>query len=187
MAAAAAVQELKDLTFKIQPAILFLMETRAPLERAENMRRNLKFEHMHCIEANGLSGGLCLFWKANMEINVIRSCQNYIHTTITDKDNNLMWQATFIYANPNYSIRRHFWNRLLSLNPNLNNPWLCLGDFNEVLEQHEKDGLREQSRNRMENFKEFLDEASLMDIHLKGCRFTWLNNPRQGRVTKEKN
>ncbi|KAJ1397765.1 Endonuclease/exonuclease/phosphatase superfamily [Sesbania bispinosa] len=38
----------------------------------------------------------------------------------------------------------------------------------------------------MEKFREFVDEAGLMDFDLKGSSFTWFSNPRQGVIIKEK-
>lgn len=38
----------------------------------------------------------------------------------------------------------------------------------------------------MENFCHFINSASLMDMDLKGYKFTWVSNPRNGFVTREK-
>lgn len=39
---------------------------------------------------------------------------------------------------------------------------------------------------KMVLFRQFISNCSLMDMELKGCRFTWVSNPRDGLVTKEK-
>ncbi|KAJ1436308.1 Endonuclease/exonuclease/phosphatase superfamily [Sesbania bispinosa] len=38
----------------------------------------------------------------------------------------------------------------------------------------------------MELFRLFLNDTGLMDMDLKGCKFTWFSNPRNGFVTKER-
>ncbi|KAJ1382120.1 Endonuclease/exonuclease/phosphatase superfamily [Sesbania bispinosa] len=52
-------------------------------------------------------------------------------------------------------------------------PWIILGDFNELLYQHEKDGIHPQQQSRMNLFRQFVSDVGLMDLELKGCRFTW--------------
>lgn len=186
MAAPATIRELKDLCRKFQPAILFLMETIAHLERVDRTKSTLRFPNMHCVEANGTSGGLCLYWKDSMDIIIKQSSQNFIHTEIYDKEADLSWCCTFVYAHPNFSQRKLFWPQILSLKPFGSYPWCCMGDFNEILAHHEKEGLREHSESRIQLFRDLLDSSDLMDMALKGCKFTWCSNPRQGQVTKEK-
>lgn len=68
----------------------------------------------------------------------------------------------------------------------LRTPWLCMGDFNEMISQEEKEGTRPVDIRRMELFRNFLNVTKLMDTDLKGCNFTWVSNPRDGVITKEK-
>src|ERR1044072_7911476 len=121
-----------------------------------------------------------------MEVEILDSNQNFIHTHIEDKINEQAWFCTFVYANPNFSQRRHLWSRLLTLYTSLNAPWCLCGDFNEVLSQFEKDGIRPQQRIRLDLVRDFLDDAELVDLELKGNRFTWISNPRQGHYTRER-
>lgn len=186
MAAAATVRELKNLCRAHQPSILFLMETRANEERVSRTRRMLKFTHVFWVEPMGLSGGLGLFWNDSVNIQVLYSSPNVIHTTVTFNDIGVWYDCSFVYGNPNYQLRRTFWQRLLGLQNDISRPWCCIGDCNEILNQHEKDGLRSQLRGRMDNFRQFVNQAGLMDMDLKGCKFTWVSNPRNGFVTREK-
>lgn len=50
----------------------------------------------------------------------------------------------------------------------------------------EKDGMRPVDQGRMDRFRDFLNSSELMDVDLKGCKYTWVSNPRGGFVTKEK-
>lgn len=50
----------------------------------------------------------------------------------------------------------------------------------------EKQGLRVQQSVRRNLFRDFLNSTGLMDVDLKGCKFTWMSNPRGGVVTREK-
>lgn len=38
----------------------------------------------------------------------------------------------------------------------------------------------------MQNFRSFLNSTGLMDLDLKGCKYAWVSNPRDGFLTREK-
>lgn len=46
--------------------------------------------------------------------------------------------------------------------------------------------MRVQQSVRRNLFRDFLNSTGLMDVDLKGCKFTWMSNPRGGVVTREK-
>ena len=186
LAAASTVQELKDLCKRVKPAIVFLMETRAKEAKVEHMRRKLLFDKVFCVEPEGLSGGLCLFWKKEVEVEIIEATKNFIHTFCRSKDDGAGWDSTFIYGNPRFSERRFLWEAIKLLHWEQGSPWMCFGDFNEIAHQEEKIGLRPHSQHKIELFREFMQETRLMDMEVKGCRFTWMSNPRNGFMTKER-
>lgn len=186
LAATTTTRELRDICRSHKPEIVFLMETRAPKERIVRYRRMLKFQHDFSVEPRGFSGGLCLLWTRNVEIQVISSSLNFIHVNVFLLESKDVFECTFVYGNPIFQQRRNLWDKILALLTNRNSPWCCLGDFNEMLSNHDKDGARPLQQNRVDLFRSFLDRAGLMDLELKGCRFTWHSNPRNGVVTKEK-
>lgn len=55
-------------------------------------------------------------------------------------------------------------------------PWLCAGDFNEILFAHEKEGGREKSQLCMDRFRETLTLCQLHDLGYEGDVFTWWNH-----------
>ncbi|KAJ1426339.1 Zinc finger, CCHC-type [Sesbania bispinosa] len=81
---------------------------------------------------------------------------------------------------------QNLWDTLQPLHLISTHPWCCMGDFNEVLSQAEKVGLRPSNTAGINLFRNFLDQSDLMDLELKGCKFTWTSNPRDDFVTREK-
>lgn len=146
----------------------------------------LQFKHVFWVNPRGLSGGLGLFWNDNVNVQVMYSSLNVIQTCVTINERDECFDCSFVYGDPVYHHRRMFWTFLLGIQNDLNRPWCCIGDFNDILRQHEKEGLRRQRRGRMENFCNFVNQGGLMDMDLKGCKFTWVSNPRDGVVTREK-
>ncbi|RYQ82931.1 hypothetical protein Ahy_B10g101521 [Arachis hypogaea] len=185
IAAASTVSELHNLCKKVKPLIVFLMETRANQDRMNRIRRRLNFDKSFCVEPRGLSGGLCLLRKSNTNINVYEWCDNYIKASI-NINNGMNWQGVFVYGNPVFQKRRRLWQELTVNNRSREEPQAFLGDFNDILSQDEKVGLHPQPRIYLNTFKRFVDENLLMDIDLKGSRYTWYSNPRNNLITRER-
>lgn len=179
-------RELKDLTLRHKPTIVFLMETRARGNRIQQLAYNLKYKSYFYVEPEGLSGGLCLMWNMEVEIEIDNYSKNFIHTTITHKKEANFWDCTFIYGEPSPSRRHNLWSQIARLHWRPGSPWICLGDFNETLHSHEKVGLRPSQPWRLQRFNDFVHGSNLVDMNLKGCSFTWMSNPRNGFITREK-
>ncbi|XP_039170213.1 uncharacterized protein LOC120294277 [Eucalyptus grandis] len=65
-------------------------------------------------------------------------------------------------------------------------PWLCLGDFNEILNHWEKEGKYRAENYRLTAFRDFVNQCSLMDLDCKGCSFTWSNRREGENLVKER-
>ena len=65
------------------------------------------------------------------------------------------------------------WDSLRNLNYNQQIPWLCVGDFNELLRQEEKLGGAVQNHGQMQQFRDVVDECGFIDLGFVGTNFTW--------------
>lgn len=65
-------------------------------------------------------------------------------------------------------------------------PWLCLGDFNEILSSEEKQGRILRSLRLMEEFRSVLLHCELIDLGFNGNRFTWRNGRRGDAYVQER-
>uniref|UniRef100_A0A2N9EJD0 DUF4283 domain-containing protein n=1 Tax=Fagus sylvatica TaxID=28930 RepID=A0A2N9EJD0_FAGSY len=70
---ASTVRVLKILNRECSPDILFLAETKASVQRIDTIKESLGFVECFCVEANGSAGGLALFWKKGVELEVVHS------------------------------------------------------------------------------------------------------------------
>lgn len=85
LAATATMNELRELCKLYQPALIFLMETRAPRKRISKLQRTLRFHSSYCVESQGLSGGLCVLWTDQVNVQILQESQNYIHMALCFK------------------------------------------------------------------------------------------------------
>lgn len=60
--------------------------------------------------------------------------------------------------------------------------WMIFGDFNEIIYQHEKEGVLERSVYAMAAFQDVVTDCRLLDLGYNGPAFTWRNGRAQGSV-----
>jgi hypothetical protein len=64
----------------------------------------------------------------------------YIDVEVVE-DNGSRWRFTGIYGESKTSEKDNTWKLLRTLSAQSNLPWLCMGDFNEILFDYEKEGV----------------------------------------------
>ena len=52
-------------------------------------------------------------------------------------------------------------------------PWLCIGDFNEILRPEEQHGPNERDSSQIDAFREAIDICGLADLGYRGLDWTW--------------
>ena len=117
---------------------------------------------------------------------MVATCRNSIHTFCRDKEEGHSWESTFAYGNLKFNERKFLWSKLELLCLDGTCSWMCIRDFNGIANQDEKIGLKPYHQHKINLFHDFLNNTSLMDMEVKGCRFTWASNPRNGVIIREK-
>ncbi|KAM2227525.1 hypothetical protein ACFXTI_014320 [Malus domestica] len=97
---ASTVDALRDLIRINKPSIVFLSETKARSNGIETLRRSMGYQHGFFVEAIGQSGGLCLWWKEALEVQIIFSSANAIDTCVQDCVSGSVIRLTWIYGPP---------------------------------------------------------------------------------------
>jgi hypothetical protein len=127
--------------------------------------------------SNGRSGGLIVFWKKEIKIELIFSAPKYIDVRVIESTNKV-WRLTGIYGEPRWEDKFKTWDKLRELNQTNNLPWLVLGDFNEILFSSEKEGGNPRPQGYMDAFRDALMDCGLEDLGFSGDAFTW----KRGRI-----
>jgi hypothetical protein len=63
-------------------------------------------------------------------------------------------------------------------------PWAIIGDLNEILYSHEKDGGNPRPTGYMEAFRDVLADCNLEDLEFTGDPFTWKREPMRERLDR---
>ena len=93
-----------------------------------------------------------------------------------EEANARVWRFTGVYGESQGDKKFRTWEMLKGLSTPSYGPWMCAGDFNEILYNHEKEGGRSRPQSYMDQFREALEACELQDLGFFGDVFTWRNN-----------
>ena len=136
-----AVNVLSHLMREKAPKILFLMETKQLVNEMRQIQSDLPYGCMFVVPNVCWSGGLALLWKEEVDLHIQTYSPHHIDALIHN-GNDPTWRLTGFYGWPEEQNKHESWRLLKHLHSRLPDPWLCCGDFNEILHSGEKQGSR---------------------------------------------
>ncbi|KAJ6397264.1 hypothetical protein OIU84_020266 [Salix udensis] len=88
-------------------------------------------------------------------------------------------KLTFIYGHNNPSDRKPLWDYIVRTSPLYSNcPWILMGDFNAVLQPHNRSGGDSRWLGHHNDFHNATHQAQLFTLPFTGMSFTWTNGQR---------
>lgn len=127
------------------------------------------------VPAVGRFGGLALLWDTELSAKILYVDSWIVHVCFQFVNARSSFLYTGVYASNDVSTRRLQWFVIDALKPINNDPWICRGDFNNILKQSEKRGGRAYPYNVMNDFHNMIDGCNLMEMGFVGSPFTWCN------------
>ena len=147
------------------------METKQQDEYIAKAFEWMGYAHSFIVPPIGLSGGLALFWKKEVDVEILESAANFIDTQIKYK--NSQAHITFIYGAPQVENRSVFWDRITLLGVGRSSAWLLTGDFNDILDNSEKKGGPLRWEGSFLAFRSFVSQNGLWDLNHSGNSLSW--------------
>lgn len=173
----ATVQWIKELHQQASLDIIFLMETKNPNNFVLKELEFLSADHSFIVPLERPnSGGLALFWKQDINLQILSSSNNVIDTIVTHKGSSFF--ATLVYGEPEVSNRNFFWDALIDISLSRNSAWILAGDFNEIVDNSEKSGGPKWAEGTFGAFRNFLSSCDLFDLKHAGNSLSWRGRRR---------
>lgn len=150
----------------------------------EGLTATLGFEGGFAVASSGRSGGLSLFWRHGLNVRVKNFSRYHIDAWVAEQGRE-DWRLTCVYGEANRSLRQNTWNTMMRLRSESTLPWICIGDFNEILRSEEQFGPNERDSSQIAGFREAVDVCGLNDLGYIGLDWTFkrkINNNQFCRV-----
>jgi hypothetical protein len=172
---APTARSLKALVRDEGPDVLFLAETKVSSPRLEKLKVGMGFSNFFCVDSEGKAGGLAIFWKLGVELEVVFSNSHIIAALVYSDPPDNVWLLLAVYGPPYFSKRKKFWNLMEDLISRFDGSWLMIGDLNSVSKCSEKKGRSSSAINSSRSFHHFVSEVGAIDLGFSGPKFTWTN------------
>ena len=140
----------------------------------KKIQTDLRYDNMLAIPCIHRASGLAMLWKEEITLHIQTYSQNHIDNYIMIDPNN-PWRFTSFYGRPEEHYMHESQNYLKHLHTRDSLPWVCLGDFNKILNSTEKQGRFPKSHRLMEAFRSTLLHCGLIDLGYRSNIFTWRN------------
>ena len=133
----------------------------------------IKFDGAFCVPRRGTGGGLAVLWLAKLDVKLTTYSRNHIDAKIVDKEKGKGFRLTGFYGNLETHKRKESWALLKHLSHLSSSPWLCMGDFNEILDNNERLGSGYRPEWQIRDFREAVVHCGLHDLGYVGNTYTW--------------
>ena len=172
-----------DLVEWHSPILMVITKTRMSGARADEIIEALPFDGHVVSDTIGFAGGIWMLWRSDLvQVDVLASTEQEIHTLIRVRSQTLSWLISAIYASPRFEERCILWNNLRMLANMHDLPWALMGGFNEVLFDDEKFEGNPICQRRVRAIKECMDDCNMMDLGFLGPKYTWTNKRELGNL-----
>ncbi|XP_073107358.1 uncharacterized protein [Elaeis guineensis] len=130
----------------------------------------------YAVESKGLSGGILMMWRqGSIRMDAFHRYEQQVALVIFESTEGL-WLLSEMYVSTEYKEWRELWSEIFRM-VSLGLPSLVAGDFNCIMESHEKMGNRQYTDGiESREFRKFIDDAGLIDLGYSGPKFIWCNN-----------
>lgn len=166
------VLQITRMVRSLRPQIIFLSETK---KRATNMERlcvRWGFDTCLSVDCIGENGRLNLLHIVSSGLESKSYSPNHIDVVIKTEPSSQSWRFTNIYGFPKLAAR-FILGIFQLLKYQMDLPWLCVMDFNELKYSNEKLGGAPRSNVLMNNFNYVILDYGLHDIPFTKPLFTW--------------
>lgn len=121
-------------------------------------------------------GRIFVLWNpVGVDLQLLSLGTQFVHVRVTCLRTSKVFFASFIYGLNKIVERRPLWDNLKHVGSTISEPWVLLGDFNNVLSQEDKKGGLEVKNYETRDFVDCVGHLDLTDMRSLGCFYTWMS------------
>ncbi|XP_062118180.1 uncharacterized protein LOC133831781 [Humulus lupulus] len=172
-------KEIRQLIYSKKVGLVSLLETKVKNKSMGDMYMSL-FPGW-CFTNNNSwldKGRIIVAWNPSIySIDIRRCTSQMIHCIAQTSQNTEKFHIAFVYGFNEVGGREVLWQDLKDLKSNIDEPWMIVGDFNEILNYDERAGSKNHKK-PSDSFKECVMYCQMEDLKFSGCFFTWNNKKK---------
>eukprot|EP00253_Pinus_taeda_P027218 PITA_27218 len=129
------------------------------------------------VDATGASGGLAIAWNTQaIFLTDFHASHHLIQAAFHILGTNIHGNLSNVYFPQDAGSKKALLNTIEALSRNRQHPlWIAVGDFNMITKIEDKIGGRSRLEPEVDRFKDFIQNASLIDMPFCNGTFTWSN------------
>lgn len=155
------------------PEIFALIETRCNPARLKKTFRLLGYDGFTYSENRGFAGGIGVGWKIDaVSLLELKNDFQFIHFNVMMQDSG-SWFLSFVYASPVDELQTDMWSQFITMAASMQDRWLVVGDFNDIVGSHEKKGGGPLNTRKSQLFQTRIHPCNFIDLGSVGTKFTW--------------
>lgn len=172
----AKMKHLARLIDSTKAQVIFISENRNSSISAKSLKSCFNLDSAHVIPAQGQSGGLWLFVKSDLEVDVVSVSQYYFFCLCTVVQTRKKFGLVCLYGDPHHQKTAMIWAQVRSfVVTNMNLPILCMVDLNNIMHANEKLGPNSANKKHISDFCYFVKSCGFFDLGYNGPDYTWTN------------
>eukprot|EP00253_Pinus_taeda_P035376 PITA_35376 len=161
-----------------RPQICFLQETKCTSGRLDSTLSKIwPGCRSMAVDATGASGGLAITWNPqSITLTNFHATHHLMQATFHFLGTNIHGNITNVYFPQDVGSKKILLDNIEMLNRHRQYPlWIIAGDFNMITRMEEKIGGRSRLEPEVHHFKDFITNASLIDMPFCNGTYTWSN------------
>ena len=166
------IKALQKVVLEEDPILGVIIETKLVVSEMEGIKSKLDRQQGLVVPSIKWGGGSALLWRSSTEVDVQAFSPRHIDAIVTEEHGNRTWRFIGFYGHPKTSKRNESWRLLEELGKRSDLPWICIGDFNEILHLRDKVGGNLRPDGQMRSFRETVNRCNLQDMGYIGSDFT---------------
>lgn len=142
----------------------------------DGLRPDLGYPNGFGVGSFGQGGGLALLWSNDVCMKLQSYDKLHIDVAMVDPVSDVhLWRFIGFYGEARHELRHRSWELMNFLSTQSDAPWICAGDFKEILDAREQFGRVTRPERQMDGFRDAVDACGFTDLGFFGLPYTWDN------------
>ncbi|XP_058768939.1 uncharacterized protein LOC131642737 [Vicia villosa] len=182
-------REIWSSLVEFKVPIVALLETRIKEHNATSIKNKFGKWNIEDNYKDHPNGRIWLFWNPNdIRLQVIHTSAQYMHMEVYGLNGGRQVVIIVVYAFNQLDRRRTLWHDLEAIGQGIQDPWIVIGDFNNVLKSIDRVGGNHVHENEYIDLTTLMQRIGLFEANTRGSYYTWTNkstsNPIYSRIDR---